>query len=261
MFYFLAYDGGRDVRKISGVVAAVAAAVVLAGCGSTEESGTGTPASAGATAAPTTTAPADNGVAALSAEQIIGKAEAALAGARYARIAGSGQEDGSRLRIDMRYGPDLATGTFTVDGQPLTIRRIGQTVYLKGGAAFWADDGADDATVAKLADKYLKVDADDNRFTDLTDFTDLKQAAYDFLQPDGAVGKGNKTNVGGTPAIEVVDKGKEGGTLTVATTGTPYPLTVVSDTDHLTFTAYTTPITAARPPAAQVVDVNSVDLN
>ena len=170
-------------------------------------------------------------------------------------------EDGSRLRIDMRYGPDTATGTVTIDGQPLTIRRIGQTVYLKGGAAFRAGDGADDATVAKLANKYLKVDADDDRFTDLTDFTDLKQAAYDFLQPDGAVGKGNKISVGGTTAIEVVDKGKEGGTLTVATTGEPHPLTIVSDTDHLTFTGYATPVTVARPPAAQVVDVNSITLN
>lgn len=134
------------------------------------------------------------------------------------KVAGSGEEDGSRLRIDMRYGPDMAAGTFSTDGQPLTMIRIGHTVYLKGGAAFWADDGADDATVARLTGKYLEVDVDDDRFTDLTDFTDLKQAAYNFLQPDGAVSKGAKTTVGGTPAVEVIDKGKQGGTLTIATT-------------------------------------------
>lgn len=155
----------------------------------------------------------------------------------------------------------MATGTFSTDGQPLTMIRIGHTVYLKGGAAFWADDGADDATVARLAGKYLKVDVDDDRFTDLTAFTDLKQAAYNFLQPDGAVGKGAKTTAGGTPAIEVIYKGKQGATLTVATIGKPYPLTIVSDTDHLTFTGYTTPVTVARPPAAQVVDADSLSLN
>lgn len=94
------------MRIAGGVVTAVVAVVVLVGCGSTEKAGSGTPASSAATrAAATTAAPADNGVAALSAEQIVGKAEAALAGARYARIAGSGEEAGSRLRIDMRYGP------------------------------------------------------------------------------------------------------------------------------------------------------------
>ena len=246
------------MRSRSFCTALAAAGLLLTGCGAEDTPRTGAPAGTpppvNSTSSPS---PADNGVAGLSAEEVVGRSKAALAGADYVRISGSGEEDGSRLRIDMRYGPDRAVGTFTLDGQQLALSRMGRTVYLKGGAGFWTAY-ADAGTAKLVAGKYLKVDADDRRFTDLTDFADLHQAAYNFLTANGAVSKGKRTSVSGTPAVEIVDQGEDGGTLTVATTGRPYPLTLVSRTDRLAFTDFGTPISVPQPPAAQIVDVDSL---
>jgi hypothetical protein len=232
--------------------AAVATVALLVAGGATETSGSGTPAGT-----PTSASPADNGVAALSPEQILGKAKAALAAATSVHIKGSGEDQGFRMAIDMRYGPDQAAGTLVLDGQRVDLSRVQDAVYLKGGTGFWTAY-ADAATAKVLAGKYLKTTASDDRFIDLTDFTDLQKSAYDFLDLSGPLSKGSRKTVVGIPAIEVVDKGQDGGTLDVATTGQPYPLSIQSPSDELTFSEYGRPVSVTQPPAAQVVDADSL---
>jgi len=231
--------------------------VALAACGSGETAGSGTPAGAatsGSSSASSSASPsaADNGVAALSAEEILGKAKAALAATDYVRITGRAEDLGTRISVDIRYGSDKAVGTFVVDGQRLNLSRVGDAAYLKAGKGFWTAYA--DAELAKVvAGKYLKITLDDDRFTDLSDFTDLKQSAYDFLDLSGPLTKGGTKTEAGTPAIEVTDTSDDGGTLHVATTGQPYPLWVRSFSDEVTFTEYGKPVTVAEPPAAQVI--------
>ena len=249
---------------VRALVTAAVITLTLAACGSGTTTGSGTPSGVPTSLTPTgssvptgssapTGSSVDNGIAALSPEQIVGKAKAALAAAKTVRVKGVGEDPDGRVAIDMRYGPDGAFGTFGPEGLPVNLVRRGDAVYLKAGRGFWT--GYADPAVAKLlAGKNLKATRGDERFTALTDFTDLEKSAYDFLDLSGPLSKRGATTVDGIPAVEVVDTSDEGGTLYVATTGQPYPLSVGSSSDKLTFTDYGKPVTIPLAPTTQIVD-------
>ena len=248
-------------RPVRVLLAAAATASFLAACGSGGTTGSGTPAAtsspATAPAAAPTASPAGNGVAALSPEEILGRAKAALAGAGSVRIEGTADDEGALIAVEMRYGPDRAIGTFAVDGLRLDLRRVGEDVYLKAGRGFWTEY-ADAELAALVAGRWLRTTLDDERFLDLSDFTDLERSAYDFLDLGGPFTKGKPGTEAGRPAIEVTDTSDEGGTLSVATDGEPYPLSVRSPSDEVTFSDYGVPVTVAVPAAAQVLDADTL---
>jgi hypothetical protein len=239
------------------------AAVILAGCGGTEVAGKGAPASptpsaSTASASPT---PSDNGVAALSAEQILGKAKAALKSADAVRIKGTAGAGADRIDIDMRYTATSAQGTLASAGQPIAIKRIGNTVYIKGSRGFWKST-VPPAAVELLTGKWLKGPITDQRLAGLSELTDLSKAADGILEPDGKITKGEKETVAGTPAIALLSSGKDGGKLYIATTGEPYPLqiapTKATDAGQIDFTEYGKKTAVSPPPAELVIDVSKL---
>lgn len=253
------------MRPTRTLVASSVAAVVLAGCGGAEVAGKGAPASpsssgsgASASASPT---PSDNGVAALGAQQILGRAKSALKSAGAVRIKGTAGSGADRFDIDMRYTATSAHGTVAAAGQPIEMRRIGNTVYVKGSRQFWTDR-VPPAAVELLTGKWLKSPLTDQRFAGLAELTDLSKAADGILEPDGAITKGEKKAVAGTPAIALVSTGKEGGKLYIATTGTPYPLLIVptkpADSGQIAFLEYGKPVSVSPPPAELVIDVSKL---
>jgi hypothetical protein len=191
------------------LVASSVATVILAGCGAAEVAGSGVPA-----------APSDNGVAALAAKEILTKAKAALKGADAVRIKGTAGTGADRFDIDMRYAGSSAQGTISVAGQPIEMRRIGQTVYVKGSREFWTGR-VPAAAVELLTGKWLKSPISGERLGELASLTDLTEAADGVLEPDGTVTKGERKTVAGAPAIALVSSGADGGKLYVATTGKP----------------------------------------
>ena len=245
------------MRRVRFLLLVPAAALVVAGCGSSSTSGSGAPAGATPAAATTSAAPADNGVAALSAEQILSKAKAALSAADAVHITGSGSDEGTTVKLDMRYGKDGATGTFTISGQRLDLLRVGDDVYVKGSTSFWTTF-ADAATAKLLGEKYVKTDLTDPRFKDIASFTDLTAAADGFLEPDGTITRGDTATIADQPAIALTSKDKSDGTLYVATTGRPYPLSIEGDGNSLTFADYGEDITVKAPPAAETVDADTL---
>jgi hypothetical protein len=256
------------VHRVRLLLLVPATALAVAACGSSSTAGSGSPAGsarAGSTAASpaatTSAAPADNGVSALSAEQILARAKSALSAADAVHIAGSGKDADTSVKIDMRYGEDGAAGTFFIDGQRLDLLRVRDDVYVKGSTSFWTTFA--DASVGKLlGGKYVKTSTTDARFKDLADITDLSAAAEGFLEPDGTITKGKTSTVAGQPAIALESKGATGGTLYIATTGRPYPLSIEdapsSTGSKLTFTDYGKPVTVKAPPASQVVDASTL---
>ena len=199
------------MRPIRTLVASSVAVVILAGCGGTEVSGKGAPASptpsaSSASASPT---PSDNGVAALGAEQILSKAKAALKSAETVRIKGTAGSGADRFDIDMRYTATSAQGTVAAAGQPIEMRRIGKTVYVKGSREFWTNR-VQPAAVELLTGKWLKSPVTGQRLGELAELTDLSKAADGILEPDGTVTKGGKKTVAGTPAIALVSRGTDG---------------------------------------------------
>ena len=246
------------MRPIRTLVASTAAVVILAGCGGTEVAGKGAPASPSPSASPT---PSDNGVAALDAEQILSKAKSALKTADAVRIKGTAGAGSDRIDIDMRYADTSAQGTLASAGQPIAIRRIGDTVYIKGSRGFWKST-VPPAAVELLTGKWLKGPVTDQRLAGLAELTDLSKAAEGILKPDGKISKGEKKTIAGTPAIALVSSGKDGGKLYIATTGKPYPLqiapTKATDVGQIDFTEYGKKVAVSPPAAELVIDVSKL---
>jgi hypothetical protein len=248
----------RPIRLLVAVPAAVLLAA--AGCGDDTTAGSGSPAptSSGSSAA-------GQGVAALSADGILTKATAALRAADSVRIKGEGGTGAERFSIDLRYAGDNSTGMLGVSGQTIELRKLGQTVYLKGSREFWTSNGGE-AAAELLTGKWLKTPLSDKRFSGLYQLTDLREAAKGILDPDGTITKGAEKTVNGVPCIGLVSSGKDGGTLWVATTGEPYPVRIEPSADSgeqgaLDFTGYGESVTVEPPPADQVVDVSKLPGN
>jgi hypothetical protein len=239
------------VRPVRALLASSVAALLLAGC-SGEVAGSGAP------AAPS---PSDNGVAGQTADEILAKAKAALQGAGAVRIKGTGGRGDERFDIDMRYAGASAQGTISVAGEPIEMRRIGQTVYVKGSREFWTGRVPAPA-VELLTGKWLKSPVTGERLAELASLTDLSEAADGILEPDGKVTKGERKTVAGTSAIALVSSGADGGKLYVATTGQPYPLQIEptdpKESGQVTFSDFGKRITVSPPPADLVIDVSKL---
>lgn len=249
----------RPFRLFSTAASGIVAVLLVAGCGSDSTAGSGAAASSSPAPSPT---PTGNGVADLSADQILAKAKAALAGAESTRIKGSGGQGQQKFDLDMRYSGADSTGTFGINGQTVELRKVGAAVYLKGSREFYTGIGGEGAAQL-LAGKWLKTPQTDKRFADLAEIADLSKAAEGILDPDGTITKGGVKTVGGVEAITLISKGKDGGNLYVATTGEPYPLRIEpsaasGETGSLTFSDFGKPVTVQVPPADQVVDVSKL---
>lgn len=248
------------------LVVVPAAVLLAAGCGGGSTTGTGTPAAASAAPAPATGSSSTGGeLAALPAAEILTRATAALKAADSVRIKGQGGEGTGRFAIDLRYTGGDSAGTLGVGGHTIELRKIGRTVYLKGGRAFWTGNGGG-AAAQLLAGKWLKTPLTDQRFSGLSQLTDLDKAADGILDPDGAIEKGGTRSVNGVPAIGLTSKGKGAGTLFVATTGEPYPLRIEpaagsGEKGALDFGKYGEQATVRPPPTDQVVDVSKLPGN
>lgn len=240
------------MRPVRTLLASSVAALLLAGCAGGEIAGSGTPA---------TSSPADNGVAGQSADEILAKAKAALQGAGAVRIKGTSGRGADRFDIDMRYAGASAQGTISVASQPIEMRRIGRTVYVKGSREFWTGRVPAPA-VELLTGKWLKSPVTGDRLGELAQLTDLSEAADGILEPDGKVSKGERKTIAGTRAIALVSDGADGGKLYVATTGKPYPLQIIptdpKESGQVTFSDFGKQVTVSPPPADLVIDVSKL---
>jgi hypothetical protein len=244
----------RPIRLLAAVPAAVLLAV--AGCGDDTTGGSGSPAPASSASA------SASGVAALTADEILKKATAALQDADSVRIKGDGGRGTERFAIDLRYAADKSAGTLGINGQTIELRRLGQTVYLKGSREFWMGNGGE-GVAQLLTGKWLKTPLGEKRFSGLNELTDLGNAAEGILEPDGTITKGTEKTINGVPCVGLVSSGKDGGTLWVATTGEPHPVRIEpsagsGETGALDFSGYGDPVTVETPPADLVVDVSKL---
>jgi hypothetical protein len=206
--------------------------------------------------------PSDNGVAALSASQILSRARAALQAAPSVRVKGTVVSEGAPLAVDLRAGEKGGRATITQRNQTFEVLRIGTTVYIKADADFWRTQSGNAAVAELLKGKYLKGSTTDPKLASIAELTDMDKVVGNLLQPEGTVAKGQKKTVRGVEAIALVVSGQNGGTLYVATHGQPYPLQVVSGSTSepgtIDFLDYGVPVRLTAPPAEQVVDTSKL---
>ena len=183
--------------------ALIVLAAALAGCGSSH--------------------PSSNGEADKTVAQILADAQAATATATSVHITGSGLSDSAPLALDLRLVAGKGgTGQITAEGLTFNIIRIGGKAYFKGNSAFWRHFGGAGA-VQLLKGRWLEAPATKGDLSSFTPLTDLGKFTKTLLGSHGTLKKGLETKIDGQPAIAIVDK-SGGGTLYVATTGSPFPI-------------------------------------
>ena len=233
-------------------------AILVAGCGSATDPAEVTTA--------TSRALAPNGVEKLSATGIVAKARKAAVRASAVRIKGDVTDGGQRIRFDMHLLADRGgTGTLTLQSGSLRITRIGQRVYMKGNAAFWTATTGSAAAAELFADRWLKGSPSQPGMAGLIRFTDLDAMMTDLFKdvPDEGLRKGREGQTDGRRAITVTMEGPDGGALSVALDGRPYPLRIQSqpgakEPGTVEFLDYDERVTLTAPPAAQTIDMSEL---
>lgn len=222
-------------------------AALIAGC-----------ANQGSDPAPTPTpTPSDNGVAALSAEEIHTKAKEALGKAEAFQVKGSVESEGQKITVDLRVSGEDAAGTLDVGNMKFEVMGIGNDGYLRADDALQALLAGQPALQAIVKGKWLKFSMDDERFGNFAkEFAKVKDP-NEILKYKGPITKGETKTINGTPAIGIVDADKS--TLYVATVGEPLPLQIENADGSVTTFTYDPNVKVTPPAASETVDASLLE--
>lgn len=218
---------------------AVVIAGLLAGCGSSSSS-------------------SGNGVASKSPVEIVAAAKTAAAGAASAHVAGSIVAEGKPISLDMELlAGKGGKGKITVEGLTVNLIDLNNAVYINGSTAFYRHL-AGPAAAQLLQGKWLKAPAGSGNFSSLASLTDLGKLIDTTLASHGKLSSAGTTTISGQKAVGVSDVAK-GGTLYVASTGTPYPLAIVKSGaggGRIVFDRWNKAVTLTAP--ANAINVNQL---
>ena len=237
------------------VVTFAAAGALLTGCqGKTADTGSPAPAAS--------SAPADNGVAALPADEILNRAKTALKAVESFRAKGSVVDDGQRLTLNLKVRGSTVGGWIAMGQAKVELLAIGGHQYIRPNEKFWATntDSKKAHTIAKLmADKWVKLPDKSKDFSDLFSTANID----DLLKPDGSLTKGAAKDINGVPTIALIADGPNGGTLYVATVGEAYPIRLVAPDDsdaQIDFSDFGAAFAdLTTPPEAQIIDLEELN--
>lgn len=250
----------RQMTGTALVAILAASSLLLVGCGSSSSSST--PAGGGSSASSSMDPSADNGVAALPADQILAAAKAAADTKNSVHMTGTVATNTFDLIVTRSAG---SSGTLSIGGNDVRIVVSGDSVYLKASADFWTTFGGSKgaATAALVGDKWVKATTSTTGFSDFLKFDGFLTNIDKTLVANGSLTKGDTSNLNGTPVIALVDNSPtNGGSLLIATTGDPLPLKLVptttasSGTDGVTLSDWGTATPDAAPDAANVIDIS-----
>jgi hypothetical protein len=196
-----------------------------------------------------------NGEASKAAAQVVADAQQAAVSATIVHVVGSGTDNGQPLKIDLWVGDHKAKGHLEENGLGFDVIRIGDDEYIKGSDAFLKQfAGAGVATL--LHDKWLKGSATKGQLAALASLTDKSTLFRGILGQHGKIENKGETDYQGQKVVEIRDT-TQGGSLYVASTGTPYPVAVKGGAQQgdITFADWNSGETIAAPKGA--VDIGS----
>ncbi|MBO3743604.1 hypothetical protein [Actinoplanes flavus] len=234
----------------AGAAALAAAAMLLAGCGSSDSSDTAS------TGAPAATQAADNGVAALTADEILAKAKEALKKAGSYHVKGSATQDGTEMAMDFRVSGVNFAGTLSMGQGDVELLLVDGKQYMRPSEGFYTMLGMGETAktvTAALGTKWLEVSATDKSMSSIFGIVNIDE----MLSSTGTAAKGEPAQLDGRPVITLTDSDDATSKLFVATTGEPYPLRMGEATgDGITFTEFGDTFADIKAPAAdQVLDM------
>ena len=148
-------------------------------------------------------------------------------------------------------------GRLTFGDLQIDLVDLDGEVYASGNSAFYERFLGAGAR-ALIGEDWLRQASARGPLRALEPFADLRQLVGIALAGHGALSRGRQTRVDGRCAIEVVDD-SDGGSLYVASTGTPYPLELVQPraAGRLVFDRWNQPATIEAP--AHVIDVDRLE--
>ena len=187
------------------VLALVLAAGLLAGCGSTAKG---------------------NGEATKPATQVLADAKAAASSASSAHVAGSIDSAGTKIGLDLSMARGKgANGSMSVNGAGFDLRRIGDTIYIRGSDAFLKENGG--ALAAQLLHgKWLKASATKGRYSSLAPLTSIALLLGKVSSTHGKLVNDGQTTYHGAKVIRIRDA-SDNSKFYVAAAGKPYPVALV----------------------------------
>jgi hypothetical protein len=220
----------RLVPLVAALVAAIAPAGVLGGCGGSS----------------------GNGVESKSPAEILAATKAAADGASSVHIAGSLSSNGSPITLDMYLVSGTGgRGQLSENGLSFELIVVDDSIYIKGSPAFYSHFGGS-AAAQLFHGKWLKAPANSGELASLASLTDLSKLIDQALTNTSTLAKGATTTVAGQPAVELTDPAKDG-SIYVATTGKPFPVQLVkrgAESGKVTFSGWNQPVSLAPPPNA-----------
>ncbi|MEU2789583.1 hypothetical protein [Streptomyces sp. NPDC007100] len=203
-----------------------------------------------------------NGVGKLPADKIQAKAQEAARGAGTVRLSGNLVSQGRTYKLDMRLGKDGGRGELSTKAATFQLLRVGDALYLKADAGFWAREKNanpsknDEAAASKLVGKYVKVPATDPVYKRFSGFTDKDVLLGSLLGLHGKLAAGERGTLGGTRTIRIAASQGAGGTLDVSLEGKPYPLRLrrAGGAGEVRLADWGQPVELRAPEASQVID-------
>jgi hypothetical protein len=210
----------------------------LAGCGGSDSSG--------------------NGVAAKSPAQILAASKAAADGASSVHVSGSVVSAGTPLALNLTLAAGRGgRGQISTNGLSFELIQVDGTAYIDGSPTFYRHF-AGAAAAQLLQGRWLKAPASTGELAPISSLTDMRKLVDSGLGSHETLVKGATTTIDGRPVIALKYASK-GGTLYVATTGTPYPIEIEkagSEGGKISFEHWNVPVAIAAP--ANAIDINQL---
>jgi hypothetical protein len=190
-------------------------ALALAGCGGGSKTGDAT------ATKPQTSAAQTNGLEKKSAAQVQLEAAAALKTAKSVHLTGTGRsDDGTPMRLDMRYQGTSSAGTVAQDYGQFEITVIGSVSYLKADQKMWKRWGAPAALQRLAAGRSVRLSPKQGHWEGLSLDAIAGQLAVNNESPlEPTV---QQTTLDGRKVVVISEQ--NGSKLYVANTGPAYPL-------------------------------------
>ncbi|MCZ2827556.1 hypothetical protein O2W14_01745 [Modestobacter sp. VKM Ac-2986] len=222
--------------RLAGGLTAGLAALLLAGCGGSDEAPAAAATSSAASSAPSSSA-------APSSESRTGS-EVAAAAADALEQAGSAHASGTvgtgaeAQSLDLQLQGEDVSGSITIGDQTVQVLSVGGVSYLQAGADFWTSSGAPAEAVAMLDGRWVVVPAE--QAADFAEVT-LAGLAEELRNPsDGAYQDEVRTEQLDGQDVLVVTQ--EGGNEVYVAAGDPqYPLrttTTGADAESVTIDGF-----------------------
>jgi hypothetical protein len=176
-----------------------------------------------------------NGEATKTPAQVVADAKAAATSAKAVHVSGAITDAGQPLTLDITIVKDAGgQGTMSESGLKFEIIRVGNKAYIKGSDAFLRKF-AGTAGAQLLRGKWLQGSATTGDLAALAPLTDIAKLFNGALGSHGKLENKGETTFKGQKVVAIKDT-TEGGTLYVASTGTPYPVAIVGGKDKGTIT-------------------------